>query len=165
MSRILDMQRPQSSTDSCLLAAITNHLLNMIMSQVMLINRSRLATYANHAIVTHAVYEITFCHDYKIVNAIQVYTIQTITILVFYVWTQRTIFHPYLRISWRFESIVNLTREITWQNDTWEPRRQMSCHLSLWLSKSRVGLYLALVPSSMQKPQGVVRGWLEHYPF
>jgi hypothetical protein len=68
------MQRPQSSTDSCLLVAITNHLLNMIISQVVLINRSRLATYANHA-----VYEITFCHDYKIVNAIQVYTVQTIT--------------------------------------------------------------------------------------
>jgi hypothetical protein len=57
------MQRPQRSMNSCLLAAITNHLLNMIISQVMLINRSRLATYANHAIVTHAVYEITFCHD------------------------------------------------------------------------------------------------------
>jgi hypothetical protein len=51
----------------------------MIISQVMLINRNRLATYANHAIVTHAVYEITVCHDYKIVNVIQVYTMQTIT--------------------------------------------------------------------------------------
>jgi hypothetical protein len=51
----------------------------MIISQVMLINRSRLATHANHAIVTHAVYEITFFHDYKIVNAIQVYTMQIIT--------------------------------------------------------------------------------------
>jgi hypothetical protein len=60
MSQILDMQRPQSSTDSCLLATITNHLLNIIISQVMLINRSRLASYANHAIVTHAGYEITF---------------------------------------------------------------------------------------------------------
>jgi hypothetical protein len=73
------MQRLQNSTDSCLLVAITNHLLNMIISQVMLINRSRLATYANHAILTHEVYEITFCHDYKIVNDIQVYTMQTIT--------------------------------------------------------------------------------------
>jgi hypothetical protein len=71
--------KAQSSTDSCLLAAITNHLLNMIISQVILINRSRLAPYANHAIITHAVYEITFCHNYKIVNAIQVYTMQTIT--------------------------------------------------------------------------------------
>jgi aspartate/tyrosine/aromatic aminotransferase len=51
----------------------------MIISQVMLINWNILATYANLAIVTHAVYEITFCHDYKIVNAIQVYTMQTIT--------------------------------------------------------------------------------------
>jgi hypothetical protein len=51
----------------------------MIISQVMLINRSRLATYANHAILTHEVYEITFCHDYKIVNVIQVYTMEIIT--------------------------------------------------------------------------------------
>jgi hypothetical protein len=80
MSQILDMQRLQSSIDSCLLVAITNHLLNMIISQVMLINRSRLAaTYANHTILTHEVYEITFCHDYKIVNVIQVYTMQTVT--------------------------------------------------------------------------------------
>jgi hypothetical protein len=43
----------------------------MIISQVMLINRSRLATYANHAIVTHAVYDIISYHDYKIVNVIQ----------------------------------------------------------------------------------------------
>jgi hypothetical protein len=45
----------------------------------MLINRSRLATYANHASVTHAVYEITFFHDYKIVNVIQENIIQTIS--------------------------------------------------------------------------------------
>jgi hypothetical protein len=32
---------------------------------------SRLATYAKHARVTHAIYEITICHDYKIVNVIQ----------------------------------------------------------------------------------------------
>jgi hypothetical protein len=43
-------------------------------------NRSRLATYANHAIVIHEVYEITFCHDYKIGNVIHVYTMQTITL-------------------------------------------------------------------------------------
>jgi hypothetical protein len=72
MSGILDMQRPQSGTDSCLLAAITNHLLNMIISQVMLINRSRLATYDYHVIVTHAVYDIISCHDYKEVNIVQV---------------------------------------------------------------------------------------------
>jgi hypothetical protein len=79
MSRILDMQRLKGSMDSYLLAAITNHLLNMIISQVMLINRNRLAAYANHAIVTHVVYDLTFCHDYKIVNAIQEYVMQTIT--------------------------------------------------------------------------------------
>jgi hypothetical protein len=65
MSRILAMHMLRRSTDSCLLAAITNHLLNIIISQVMLINRSRLATYGNHAIVTHAVYDIISCHDYK----------------------------------------------------------------------------------------------------
>jgi hypothetical protein len=74
MPWILDMQKLQSSTESCLLAAITDHLLNMIISQVMLITRSRLATYANHAL-----YEITFFHDYKIVNIIQEYIMQTIT--------------------------------------------------------------------------------------
>jgi hypothetical protein len=78
MPRILDMQSLQSSMDSCLLAPITNHILNMIISQVMLINRGRLATYANYGSATHAVYEITFCHDYKIVNVIQECIMQTI---------------------------------------------------------------------------------------
>jgi hypothetical protein len=73
------MQMLQSSMDSCLLAAITNHLLNVSISQVMLINMSRLATYANHASVTQAVYEITFFRDYKIVNVNQEYIMQTIT--------------------------------------------------------------------------------------
>jgi hypothetical protein len=50
----------------CVLAAIINHLLNMIISQVMLINRSRLATYANHASVAHVVYHLTFFHAYKL---------------------------------------------------------------------------------------------------
>jgi hypothetical protein len=63
MPRILDMQMIQSDMDSCLLAAITNHLLNMIIRQAMLINRSRLATYANHAIVTHSMYDLIFFHD------------------------------------------------------------------------------------------------------
>jgi hypothetical protein len=71
--------KAQSDTDSCLLAAITNHLLNMVISQVMLINRSRLAACDNHASVTHAMYDLTFFHDYKIVNVIQVYTMRTIT--------------------------------------------------------------------------------------
>jgi hypothetical protein len=71
--------KAQSDTNSCLLAAITNYLLNMIISQVMLINRSRLATYANHASVTHVVYGLTFFHDYEIVNVIQEYRMQTIT--------------------------------------------------------------------------------------
>jgi hypothetical protein len=54
-------------------------ILNMIISQVMLINRSRLETCANHASVTHAVYDLTFFHDYKIVNVVQEYIVQTIT--------------------------------------------------------------------------------------
>jgi hypothetical protein len=69
----------------CVLAAIINHLLNMIISQVILINRSRLATYANHASVAHVVYDLTFFHAYKIVNVIQVYTVQTITMSGFYI--------------------------------------------------------------------------------
>jgi hypothetical protein len=40
---------------------------------------SRLATYAKHSRVTHAIYEITLCHDYKIVNVIQEILITTIT--------------------------------------------------------------------------------------
>jgi hypothetical protein len=31
--------------------------------------------------------------------------------------------HPFLRVSRRFETIVNLAREITWQRDTCGPRR------------------------------------------
>ncbi len=36
----------------------------------MLIIRNRLATYAKHENVTHAIYDITSFHDYKIVNVI-----------------------------------------------------------------------------------------------
>jgi hypothetical protein len=68
------MQRLKGSTNSCLIAAITNHLLNMIISQIMLINRNRIATYGNHA-----GYDLKVFHDYKIVNVIQEYITQTIT--------------------------------------------------------------------------------------
>jgi hypothetical protein len=71
--------KAQNDTDSCLVAAITSHLLNMLISQVMLINRSRLATYASHAFFLMKCMKITFCHDHKIVNVILVYTMQTIT--------------------------------------------------------------------------------------
>jgi hypothetical protein len=37
----------------------------------MLIIRNRLATYAKHENVTHAIYDITSFHDYKVVNIIQ----------------------------------------------------------------------------------------------
>jgi hypothetical protein len=68
------MQRLKGSMDPCLLVAITNHLLNMIISQIMLINRNILTTYANHA-----GYDLKFFHVYKIVNVIQEYIMQTIT--------------------------------------------------------------------------------------
>jgi hypothetical protein len=42
----------------------------------MLISRNRLATYAKHARVTHVIYDIASCHDYKIVNVIQEYSMQ-----------------------------------------------------------------------------------------
>jgi hypothetical protein len=54
-------------------------LLSRIISQIKLINMSRLATYVKHARVTHAIYEVTSCHDYKIVNVIQEILITTIT--------------------------------------------------------------------------------------
>jgi hypothetical protein len=44
----------------------------------MLINMSRLATYAKYARVTHAIYQTTLCHDYKIVNVTQEILITTI---------------------------------------------------------------------------------------
>jgi hypothetical protein len=37
----------------------------------MLIRKSRLATYAKHAKVTQIINDITLCHDYKVVNIIQ----------------------------------------------------------------------------------------------
>jgi hypothetical protein len=60
--------------DSYLLATITNHLLNKMISQIMLININRIATYANHA-----GYGQTFFHDYKIVNVIQEYISKHVT--------------------------------------------------------------------------------------
>jgi hypothetical protein len=32
---------------------------------------NRFAAYAKHANVTHAIYDIASCHDYKVVNIIQ----------------------------------------------------------------------------------------------
>jgi hypothetical protein len=42
----------------------------MIINQVILFNMSRLATYAKHTKVTHAIYDVTSCNDYKIVNIV-----------------------------------------------------------------------------------------------
>jgi hypothetical protein len=59
--------------------------LSRIISQIELINMNRLAIYAKHAKVTHAIYEIRSCHDYKIVNAIQEILMTTITLSHVYV--------------------------------------------------------------------------------
>jgi hypothetical protein len=37
-----------------------------------LISKNRLATYAKHAEETHVIIERTTCHDYKVVNIIQI---------------------------------------------------------------------------------------------
>jgi hypothetical protein len=41
----------------------------------------------------------------------------------FYVWMWRASHHPFLKVLWRFESIVKLAREIIRQHDIREPRR------------------------------------------
>jgi hypothetical protein len=46
----------------------------------MLIRKSRLATYAKHAKVTQVINDITSCHDYKVVNSIQLSHINHIVI-------------------------------------------------------------------------------------
>jgi hypothetical protein len=51
----------------------------------MLISKSRLATYAKHEKVTHAIYDITSGHDYKIVNVIQESSITPFTLSHVYV--------------------------------------------------------------------------------
>jgi hypothetical protein len=139
-------------------------VLSRIISQIKLINVNRLATYAKHAKVTHTIYEITYCHDYKIVNAIQESSTVTMTSSHVLRLSSENKPHPCPRVLWRFELIVTLQGKITWQHDTREPWRQMNGHLSLWLSKSQTGLYLTLVLSSTWKPHRVVRGWPEHYP-
>jgi hypothetical protein len=74
----------------------------------MLISKSRLATYAKHAKVTHAINDITSCHDYKVVNTIQLSHINNNVVPTFMFDAQRTRLHPNLRVSCRFESIVTL---------------------------------------------------------
>jgi hypothetical protein len=57
----------------------------MIISQIKLIIKNRLATYAKHAKVTHAIHDITSYHDYKIVNVVQEFLMTTITLSHLYV--------------------------------------------------------------------------------
>jgi hypothetical protein len=106
----------------------------MIISQVMLINWSRLATDASHAFFSHEVYEITFCHDYKIVNVILVYTMQTITTS---------------GVSLRLNA-VNKPSSISEDVAEIQINKQPCKGNNLTtLSKSRSRSYLILVPSSM----------------
>jgi hypothetical protein len=90
----------------------------------MLINKSRLATYAKHAKVTHTIYNIASCHDYKVVNIIQESSQQPSISSHVYIWCSENKSHPYPRVLWRFKSIITLQGKITWQHDTREPQRQ-----------------------------------------
>jgi hypothetical protein len=98
--------------------------LSKIISQIKFIIMNRLATYTKHAKVTHAIYEITSCHDNKIVNVIQESSITTIHMVSCLHLNSENKPHSYPRLSWRFESIVTLQGKITWQHDTCEPWRQ-----------------------------------------
>jgi hypothetical protein len=42
-----------------------------VISQVELISKNKLATYAKHAKLTQVIIESTICHDYKVLNIIQ----------------------------------------------------------------------------------------------
>jgi hypothetical protein len=73
--------------------------------------------------------------------------------------------HSFLRVSQRFESIVNLAREITWQHNTNEPRRLHEWQPFMSRSKSWSGSYLTLVPSSTRMPRRTHCGWPDTIPY
>jgi hypothetical protein len=73
--------------------------------------------------------------------------------------------HSFPRVSWRFESIVNLERKITWQHDTREPQRLHEWQPFTLRSKSQSGSYLTIVPSSTRMPQWTHRGWPDTIPY
>jgi hypothetical protein len=67
-------------------------------------------------------------------------------------------------VSWRFESIINLTRVKTRQHDTRRPGGHHDWQQFTMWPKSWVGSYLALAPSSTCMPRRTHCGWPEHYP-
>jgi hypothetical protein len=132
----------------------------------MLISNSRLVTYAKHAKVTHAINDITSCHDYKVVNIIQESSYQPYTSSRVYVWCLENKLHPYPRVSRRFKSIVTLQEKnnLTTRH-TWATKATQVSTFHDDYQRVETGPYLALVPSSTWKPRWVVRGWPEHCPF
>jgi hypothetical protein len=72
--------------------------------------------------------------------------------------------YKYSRVIMEIQANLNFAREITWQHDTREPRRQHEWQQFMIRSKSRAGSYLALVPSSTCMPRRTHRGWPKHYP-
>jgi hypothetical protein len=67
--------------------------------------------------------------------------------------------HSFMRVSRRFESIVNLARKITWQHDTREPRRLHEWQPFTSWSKCRSMSYLTQVSSSTHVPGQTHHGW------
>jgi hypothetical protein len=78
-----------------------------VISQVELISKNRLATYAKHAKVTQVIIESTICHDYKVVNIIQNLNTPIMLFLLPCLDSTGTP-HPYPKVSQRFESIYTL---------------------------------------------------------
>jgi hypothetical protein len=104
--------------------AIRGHLRVVERFNLFFLTNSRLATYAKHAKVTHAINDITSCHDYKVVDIIQESSYQPYTSSHAYVWCSENKLHPYPWVSRRFKSIITLQGKITWQHVTCEPQRQ-----------------------------------------
>jgi hypothetical protein len=103
-------------------------------------------------------------HDYKV--AIHPYSyhhkIMKLIILRLCAVNKR---HSFSRVSQKFESIVNLAREITWQHDTRESWRLHEWQPFTSWSKSRSGSYLTLVPSSTRMPRRTHRGCPDTIPY
>jgi hypothetical protein len=125
---------------------------------------SRLVIYAKHTNVTHAIFEIITCHDYKIVNTSKNphNNHSVVLISTFELREQASPISEGVTEVW-IDS--HLEREITWQNDTHEPRRQhewppfmMTIKESGWgLPHPSAVFHTETSPSSC--------GWPEHYPF
>jgi hypothetical protein len=92
----------------------------MLIIQVKLINMRRFAFYSKHVKISKQ-YWLT-SHDYSVV--INPYSSHhNIMKLIILRLDAANKYHSFPRVSQRFESIVNLAREITWQHDTHGPRR------------------------------------------